>query len=108
MKPGETATYKSKETVIDQDEAINYPTEFLNSLDLSGLPPHIINLKFGAPIILLRNTDPARLCNGIRLAVKRLLNNVIEATILIGKFKGEDVLLLRTPMIPRDMSFYFK
>jgi hypothetical protein len=28
------------------------------------------------------------------------MNNIIEATILNGKFKGENVLLLRIPMIP--------
>jgi ATP-dependent DNA helicase PIF1 len=36
-----------------------------------------------------------------------MMNNIIEATILNGKFKGEDVLLPRIPMIPTDMSFEF-
>jgi hypothetical protein len=36
------------------------------------------------------------------------MNNFIEATILNGKFKGEDVLLPRIRMIPTDMSFEFK
>ena len=36
------------------------------------------------------------------------MTNVIEATILTGPFKGEDVLTLRIPMIPTDMSFQFK
>jgi ATP-dependent DNA helicase PIF1 len=34
--------------------------------------------------------------------------NIIETTILNGKFKGEDVLMPRIPMIPTDMSFEFK
>ncbi|GFW03636.1 ATP-dependent DNA helicase PIF6 [Trichonephila clavipes] len=37
-----------------------------------------------------------------------MMNNVIEATILTGKSKGEDVLLPRIPMIPTDMPFEFK
>jgi ATP-dependent DNA helicase PIF1 len=37
-----------------------------------------------------------------------MMNNIIEATILNGKFKGEDVLLPRIPMIPTDMPFKFK
>jgi ATP-dependent DNA helicase PIF1 len=37
-----------------------------------------------------------------------MMNNIIEASILNGKFKGEDVLLPRIPMIPTDMSFEFK
>jgi ATP-dependent DNA helicase PIF1 len=37
-----------------------------------------------------------------------MMNNIIEATILNGKFKGEDVLLPRISMIPTDMPFEFK
>jgi ATP-dependent DNA helicase PIF1 len=40
--------------------------------------------------------------------VKKLMNNIIEATILNGKFKGEHVLFPRIPMIPTDMAFEFK
>ena len=36
------------------------------------------------------------------------MTNIIEATILTGPFKCEDVLILRIPMIPTDMSFQFK
>jgi ATP-dependent DNA helicase PIF1 len=40
--------------------------------------------------------------------VEKMMSNFIEATILNGKFKGENVLLPRIPMIPTDMSFEFK
>ena len=36
------------------------------------------------------------------------MNNVIEATILTEKFRGEDLLLPRMQMKPTDMSFEFK
>jgi hypothetical protein len=38
--PGQLFSFKSVDTVINQDDVVNYPTEFLNSLELPGLPPH--------------------------------------------------------------------
>ncbi|XP_050064546.1 ATP-dependent DNA helicase pif1-like [Aphis gossypii] len=105
---GELMIYKSVDSATNQDDVVNYPPEFLNSLDLPGLPPHNLQLKVGSVVIMLRNINQPRLCNGTRLAIKKLLNNVIEATILKGKYKGEDVLIPRIPMIPTDVPFEFK
>ena len=66
--------YKSVDTVLEPNEAVNYPSEFLNSVDLSGFPPHVLQLKIGVPIILLRNINPPKLCNSTRLAVKKKNN----------------------------------
>lgn len=106
--PGEMRTYKSVDTATNEDDVVNYPPEFLNSLDLPGLPPHNLQLKVGSVVIMLRNINQPKLCNGTRLAIKKLLNNVIEAIILKGKYKGEDVLIPRIPMIPTDVPFEFK
>ncbi|XP_049826254.1 uncharacterized protein LOC126266393 [Aethina tumida] len=105
---GESRIYKSVDSATNQDDVVNYPPEFLNSLDLPGLPPHNLQLKVGSVIIMLRNINQPCLCNGTRLAIKKLLNNVIEATILKGKYKGEDVLIPSIPMIPTVVPFEFK
>ncbi|GBP16954.1 hypothetical protein EVAR_101972_1 [Eumeta japonica] len=75
---GESQTYLSINTVCNPNGVVNYPTEFLNSISVPGLPPHKLELKIDVPIILLRNLNPQKLCNGSRLRV------VIEGRILSG------------------------
>jgi ATP-dependent DNA helicase PIF1 len=66
-----------------------YPTEFLNTLSVNGLPDHILHLKIGVHVMLLRNLDPSRgLCNGTRLIVSQLTSRVIEGEIITGKAKS--------------------
>jgi hypothetical protein len=47
LLPGDLVSYKSIDTVCDATEAVNYPTEFLNSLDLSGMLLHNLQMKVG-------------------------------------------------------------
>lgn len=47
--------FKSVDTIINQDGLVNYPTEFLNSLELPELRPDNFLLKVGAVVIMLRN-----------------------------------------------------
>ena len=105
---GDLSSYKSVDQAVELEQAANYLTEFLNSLDLPGLPPHNLQLKVGAVVIMLRNLNQPKLCNGTRLVVKNLKPNVIQATILKGKFKGEDVMIPRIPLIPNDSPIEFK
>ncbi|KAG7165346.1 putative PIF1-like helicase-containing protein 1 [Homarus americanus] len=65
--PGSENSFKSVDTVIDQAQAVQYPAEFLNSLEPTGMPPHHLTLKIGTPIMLLRILEPRNLCNGTGL-----------------------------------------
>ena len=59
-------------------------------------------------LMLLRNLDPPRLCNGTRLIVRGLTDHLIDAEILSGKYSGQRVLIPRIPMIPENYPFQFK
>jgi ATP-dependent DNA helicase PIF1 len=55
----------------EDDPRNYYPAEFLNTLTPNDLPPHVLKLKVGCPVILLRNIDPTNgLCNGTSLVVR--------------------------------------
>lgn len=85
-----------------------FPVEFLNSLTPNGLPPHKLQLKDGAIIILLRNINlNDGLCNGTRLKVNKMLEYTICAEILSGSKIGNKVFLPRIELSPakQDISF---
>ncbi|XP_057381787.1 uncharacterized protein LOC130704353 [Daphnia carinata] len=109
--PGQRRRYASMNSIESEDpeEIANFPTEFLDTLKVSGIPPHILELKVGAIIILLKNIDSRQgLCNGTRLIIKTLTDNLIHATIAAGKNKGHNVFIPRMNMSPSDCDLRFK
>ena len=51
---GESVKCRSLDSVLDESQAVHL-LEFLNSLEISGFPSHMLSLKFSAPIIILRS-----------------------------------------------------
>ncbi|GFY39166.1 ATP-dependent DNA helicase [Trichonephila inaurata madagascariensis] len=78
-------TFKSIDCILN-DDAVQYPIEFLNSFQTPDLQANYLILKVGAPIMLIRNIDAPGLCNGTRLIVKKLMQHSIQATELTGCF----------------------
>ena len=106
--PGDSISYKSIDRVLKDEEAVDYPIEFLNSIKLSGLPDHLLTLKIGVPIMLLRNLNPPKLCNGSRLVITNLNKHILEARILTGAYKGTKVIIPNLPIIPTEYPFNFR
>ncbi|XP_028767101.1 uncharacterized protein LOC114724813 [Neltuma alba] len=114
LLPGDSFQFLSCDTVCKADQEIDtvddlYNTEFLNTISCSGMPPHKLELKVGAPIMLLRNIDQASgLCNGTRLKICHLGKNVIEAVTLNGSSPYQKVLIHRMDMNPSESRWPFK
>jgi hypothetical protein len=70
--PTKCHTYHNADSVVQGEQTGVYPTEFLNSLSMSGVPPHTLTLQEGCPVILLRNM-PGGLANGTLLIVVKLM-----------------------------------
>jgi len=96
--PGDDILYMSIDNMISDDpnDAIDFPVEFLHAQSPSGMPPHLLKLKVGAFIMLLRNLNPKKgLLNGTRLIVQSLHRNCIKEEIISGNNKGEVVCIPR-------------
>ena len=80
-----------------------YPAEFLQQLNTGGLPPALLCLKVGSPVILLRNLDPGEgLCNGTRMVVLNVRRKVLQCRIISKdrRFKDKVMLIPRIRLSP--------
>jgi hypothetical protein len=103
---GEHMVYHSFDSAMD-DPHNYYPPKFLNTLTPNGLPPHVLKLKIGCPVILLQNIDPAfGLCNGTRLVVRGFQRNSIDTEIVLGQHIGKHIFLPRIPLCPSDEEMF--
>lgn len=93
---GDLKIYHSDDSTVADTNNNHYSKETLNSVTISGLPPHELRLKTGMPVMLLRNLNPLNgLCNGTRLIIKKMQPRVIECVISTGEKSGRRVFIPR-------------
>ncbi len=64
MKPFHALNSVNKET-----DGMRFSVEFLNSIEIHGLPPNTLYLTESMPIMPHRNCNPPKLCYGTRLII---------------------------------------
>lgn len=113
LLPGEEREYLSADSISKCSDTYNdanilYPVEYLNTLNANNFPSHKLLLKIGVPIMLLRNLNQSLgLCNGTRLIVTNLGDNVIEAVIITGTHTGHKTYIPRINLTTRSSHWPF-
>nr|XP_016458485.1 PREDICTED: uncharacterized protein LOC107782155 [Nicotiana tabacum] len=91
---------------LDMVESIN---EYMVSLNQSPEKTYLSSDIVGVPVILQRNIDQSSgLCNGTRLIITRLENQVIESKVLSSNIAGQKVFISRMTLMPSDARIPFK
>jgi len=108
MIPGDVKTYMSCDTLSNSNNCGAFrdmePPELLHSLKISGLPNHCLELKVGAPIILLKNLNQLiGLYNGTRLVVTKIEDRVVQAKVISWSKVGEMVLIPQIDLTPSNL-----
>jgi PIF1-like helicase len=101
MFPGEETVVHSIDKITEGKE--HYPSEFLNSINVTSLLLAHLALKPGCPLMLLCNINTANsLCNGTRLILLAIKTHVLECQVLGGKFAGNMVFIPRISLEPSN------
>ena len=85
-----------------------FQSEFINTLNLPGMPPHKLVLKKGMPVMLLRNLDPKNgHCNGVKYVIQNMQDHVIQVMSISGSSPGSKLFIPRITLISTSGSLPF-
>ena len=108
--PGDSKSYLSADSILEDDHKESVPNEYLNAMTPSGLPDHHLTLKMGAPVMLLRNLQAGTavsLRNGTRMIVIQMMERALEVEVAVGINKGLRVFLPRIPHYDKSGDYPF-
>ena len=104
---GEAIKLSSADTVENSQDSFRFNTEYLNTLQPNGFPQHILNLKTGMPLMLIRNINPRQgLCNGTRIIFDKCIDNKLLQCRIVES--GRVVLIPRITLIPKANEYPFQ
>lgn len=112
--PGDTMSYFSVDSAEDFPETEtelnnSFPPEYLNSINIPGMPSHELKLKVGVVVMLIRNLNQTLgLCNGTRMMVTKLLPQCVECEVISGTYVGSRHFIPRMELFPTDTKLPFK
>lgn len=106
-------TYTGVDSVENCDNGDIYDVilpEYLNTLNPPNLPPYELKLRKNCIVMLIQNLNISEgLCNGTRLLILELGNNILRCKILAGDKLGEIVFIHRVTLYCKnDYPFTFK
>jgi hypothetical protein len=107
--PSAQVNFLNADFAKDTEVANTYPSEFLNTLEVNGMPSHKLSLKIDTPMILMHFLPSTGLCNGTHLIIQRFRMRAIEVEIIISKGADNVVFIPRIKFISdnSDLPFTF-
>ncbi|XP_025407405.1 uncharacterized protein LOC112681357 [Sipha flava] len=99
-------TFLSLNTVSKECYNFLFPTEFLDNLHLSDLPPHSMILKQAMVVLLKFNVD-SNLMNGTRFTVRNMYDQSLDLESITGQTTDQCILLPKIDLTPSDSTLPF-
>ena len=88
----EPTVFHSVDLPLEDNSFVELPSEIYNMQMPSGMAPHVLKLKPGCVVILLRNINVGQgLCNGSRLIVKEINEKVRLKVPYSNAFSGAEM-----------------
>ena len=90
---------------LQDQERMHLPLDYLSSLQSAGLPPHHLKLCEGLQVMLIRNLRLCGgLCNGTRLKIEKMYDNMLLCKVMSGSKKGTTVAIFRVTFYSDEFS----